>query len=185
MAEKRYLSCRCHHNRLPRLKMIRWRRWTVLLFFFWTSDHLSCRCCRHHDLACPIQIEPGETKHGLFNYRYHTVGDFCTLYTWEFVSSEKNDAIYPSGDALLMWRPVPLLLEDGGQPGLRHRRQLLLQRRQHKMLRVQDGGGGISLACGRVFTFLCHQVCEERNWWGVCLKRGQRAKAVWRQPVTY
>ena len=30
-----------------------------------------------------------------------------------------------------------------------------------------------------------YQVCEERNWWGVCLKRGQRAKAVWRQPVTY
>merc|ERR1712130_989658 len=31
------------------------------------------RCCRHHDLACPIQIEPGETKHGLWNHRYHTV----------------------------------------------------------------------------------------------------------------
>ena len=33
----------------------------------------TSRCCRHHDLACPIQIEPGETKHGLWNHRYHTV----------------------------------------------------------------------------------------------------------------
>ena len=29
------------------------------------------------------------------------------------------------------------------------------------------------------------KVCEKRNWWGVCLKRGQRAKAVWRQPVAF
>ena len=37
------------------------------------SQLKTSRCCRHHDLACPIQIEPGETKHGLWNHRYHTV----------------------------------------------------------------------------------------------------------------
>ena len=29
------------------------------------------------------------------------------------------------------------------------------------------------------------EVCEKRNWWGVCLKRVKQAKAVWRQPVAY
>merc|ERR1712198_503008 len=27
------------------------------------------RCCRHHDLACPISIESGKTKYGLTNGR--------------------------------------------------------------------------------------------------------------------
>ena len=31
------------------------------------------RCCRHHDLGCPISIEPGQTKYGLTNVRIHTV----------------------------------------------------------------------------------------------------------------
>ena len=31
------------------------------------------RCCRHHDLGCPISIEPGATEYGLTNPRIHTV----------------------------------------------------------------------------------------------------------------
>eukprot|EP00092_Neocalanus_flemingeri_P025879 GFUD01028046.1.p1 GENE.GFUD01028046.1~~GFUD01028046.1.p1 ORF type:complete len:216 (+),score=53.79 GFUD01028046.1:43-690(+) len=31
------------------------------------------RCCRHHDLGCPISIEPGQTRYGLTNVRIHTV----------------------------------------------------------------------------------------------------------------
>ena len=31
------------------------------------------RCCRQHDLGCPLSIEPGEEKWGLTNTRYHTV----------------------------------------------------------------------------------------------------------------
>merc|ERR1712183_555557 len=31
------------------------------------------RCCRHHDLGCPISIEPGQTKYGLTNVRIRTV----------------------------------------------------------------------------------------------------------------
>ena len=31
------------------------------------------RCCRHHDLGCPISIEPGQTKYSLTNVRIHTV----------------------------------------------------------------------------------------------------------------
>ena len=31
------------------------------------------RCCRHHDLACPISIGPGQTLYGLTNVRIHTV----------------------------------------------------------------------------------------------------------------
>jgi len=31
------------------------------------------RCCRHHDLGCPLSIEPSETKWGLTNVRPHTV----------------------------------------------------------------------------------------------------------------
>jgi len=31
------------------------------------------RCCRQHDLGCPISIQPGETKFGLTNIRVHTV----------------------------------------------------------------------------------------------------------------
>ena len=31
------------------------------------------RCCRQHDLGCPISIEPGMTKYGLTNVRFHTV----------------------------------------------------------------------------------------------------------------
>ena len=34
---------------------------------------LWCRCCRHHDLGCPISIEPGQTRYGLTNVRIHTV----------------------------------------------------------------------------------------------------------------
>ena len=31
------------------------------------------RCCRHHDLGCPVSINAGETKYGLTNMRIHTV----------------------------------------------------------------------------------------------------------------
>jgi len=31
------------------------------------------RCCRHHDLGCPLSIEPGVTKWGLSNVRVHAV----------------------------------------------------------------------------------------------------------------
>eukprot|EP00091_Calanus_sinicus_P015923 TRINITY_DN3499_c0_g1_i4.p1 TRINITY_DN3499_c0_g1~~TRINITY_DN3499_c0_g1_i4.p1 ORF type:complete len:131 (-),score=17.85 TRINITY_DN3499_c0_g1_i4:331-723(-) len=31
------------------------------------------RCCRHHDLGCPISIEPGQTRYSLTNVRIHTV----------------------------------------------------------------------------------------------------------------
>ena len=31
------------------------------------------RCCRHHDLGCPISIEAGQTRYGLTNLRIHTV----------------------------------------------------------------------------------------------------------------
>ena len=31
------------------------------------------RCCRQHDLGCPLSIEPGEVKWGLSNNRVHTV----------------------------------------------------------------------------------------------------------------
>ena len=31
------------------------------------------RCCRQHDLGCPISIEPGQTEYGLTNVRFHTV----------------------------------------------------------------------------------------------------------------
>jgi len=31
------------------------------------------RCCRQHDLGCSISIQPGETKYGLTNMRFHTV----------------------------------------------------------------------------------------------------------------
>ena len=31
------------------------------------------RCCRQHDLGCPISIEPGMTEYGLTNVRFHTV----------------------------------------------------------------------------------------------------------------
>jgi len=31
------------------------------------------RCCRHHDLGCPLSLEPGSTRWGLTNVRPHTV----------------------------------------------------------------------------------------------------------------
>ena len=31
------------------------------------------RCCRHHDLGCPLSLEPGQTEYGLFNHLHHTV----------------------------------------------------------------------------------------------------------------
>jgi len=33
----------------------------------------SDRCCRHHDLVCPLSINPGETMYGLLNDKFHTV----------------------------------------------------------------------------------------------------------------
>merc|ERR1740131_769535 len=30
------------------------------------------RCCRQHDLGCPLSIEPDETKYGLHNTRFYT-----------------------------------------------------------------------------------------------------------------
>merc|ERR1712108_103075 len=94
---------------------IGWRTDTVQQFGGYAGTD---RCCRHHDLACPIQIEPGETKHGLWNHRYHTV---------------------------------------------------------------------MHCSCDDRFRscFKLEEVCEKRNWWGVCLKRVERAKAVWRQPAAY
>lgn len=31
------------------------------------------RCCRQHDLGCDDSIQPGQTKYGLTNMRFHTV----------------------------------------------------------------------------------------------------------------
>ena len=31
------------------------------------------RCCRHHDLGCPLSISPGVTEYGLTNTRFHDV----------------------------------------------------------------------------------------------------------------
>jgi len=58
--------------RMPGTKWcgIGWRTDTVMQFGGYARLD---RCCRHHDLACPISIDPGETKHGLKNFRYHTV----------------------------------------------------------------------------------------------------------------
>jgi len=47
----------------------------------WRTDSLyklggytsADRCCRQHDLGCPISIQPAETKYGLTNIRVHTV----------------------------------------------------------------------------------------------------------------
>ena len=47
----------------------------------WRVDHAlsmggyagADRCCRHHDLGCPLSIEPGATEYGLTNTRIHTV----------------------------------------------------------------------------------------------------------------
>ena len=33
----------------------------------------SDRCCRHHDLVCPLSINPGETLYGLLNDKFHAV----------------------------------------------------------------------------------------------------------------
>jgi len=33
----------------------------------------SDRCCRHHDLVCPLSINPGETMYGLLNDKFHAV----------------------------------------------------------------------------------------------------------------
>ena len=127
----------------------------------------TSRCCRHHNLVCPIQIEPGETKHGLWNHRYHTVSraEF-SLANNPFFSAEKTskssgvptNQLLP-GDALLLRRSVPILLEDGRQPSLLHRWQLLLQRWKHEMLRLQDGGGKkLELHMFLAFTHLHLQI---------------------------
>jgi len=31
------------------------------------------RCCREHDMGCDVSIQPGQTKFGLTNVRFHTV----------------------------------------------------------------------------------------------------------------
>merc|ERR1711962_1189605 len=39
----------------------------------------SDRCCRHHDLVCPLSINPGETMYGLLNDKFHAVMH-CNLF---------------------------------------------------------------------------------------------------------
>jgi len=129
--------------RMPGTKWcgIGWRTDTVQQFGGYAGTD---RCCRHHDLACPIQIEPGETKHGLWNHRYHTV-------------------MHCSCDD-------------------RFRSCLKMVDSQASAI---VGNFFFNVGNTRCFVFKMEEVCEKRNWWGVCLKMGQRAKAVWRQPVAY
>lgn len=129
--------------RMPGTKWcgIGWRTDTVQQFGGYAGTD---RCCRHHDLACPIQIEPGETKHGLWNHRYHTVMhcscDDRFRSCLKMVDSQASSVV---------------------------------------------GNFFFNVGNTKCFVFKMEEVCEKRNWWGVCLKRGQRAKAVWRQPVAY
>merc|ERR1712130_989242 len=129
--------------RMPGTKWcgIGWRADTVQQFGGYAGTD---RCCRHHDLACPIQIEPGETKHGLWNHRYHTV-------------------MHCSCDD-------------------RFRSCLKMVDSQASSL---VGNFFFNVGNTKCFVFKMEEVCEKRNWWGVCLKKGRRAKAVWRQPVAY
>merc|ERR1712130_1086818 len=129
--------------RMPGTKWcgIGWRTDTVQQFGGYAGTD---RCCRHHDLACPIQIEPGETKHGLWNHRYHTV-------------------MHCSCDD-------------------RFRSCLKMVDSQASSL---VGNFFFNVGNTKCFVFKMEEVCEKRNWWGVCLKKGRRAKAVWRQPVAY
>jgi len=129
--------------RMPGTKWcgIGWRTDTVQQFGGYAGTD---RCCRHHDLACPISIDPGETKHGLWNHRYHTV-------------------MHCSCDD-------------------RFRSCLKLVDSQASSI---VGNFFFNVGNTKCFVFKMEEVCEKRNWWGVCLKRVQRAKAVWRQPVAY
>jgi len=129
--------------RMPGTKWcgIGWRTDTVQQFGGYAGTD---RCCRHHDLACPIQIEPGETKHGLWNHRYHTVMhcscDDRFRSCLKMVDSQASSVV---------------------------------------------GNFFFNVGNTKCFVFKMEEVCEKRNWWGVCLKKGLRAKAVWRQPVAY
>ena len=57
------------------------------------------------------------------------------------IAQEPPLMVFFLGDALLLRRSVPILLEDGRQPGLLPCWQLLLQCWKHQMLCLQDGGG--------------------------------------------
>ena len=35
------------------------------------------KCCRQHDLGCPAWIPSGQTRYGLYNYKYYTM-NHCT-----------------------------------------------------------------------------------------------------------
>ena len=35
------------------------------------------KCCRQHDLGCPYSIAAGETKYGLYNFKFYTISH-CT-----------------------------------------------------------------------------------------------------------
>ena len=45
----------------------------MILIISTNKDYYYYRCCRHHDLGCPLSIEPGATEYGLTNERIHTV----------------------------------------------------------------------------------------------------------------
>jgi len=58
-----------------RMPGTRWcgKGWRTASFYKLDGYSSADRCCRQHDLGCSISIQPGETKYGLTNMRFHTV----------------------------------------------------------------------------------------------------------------
>ena len=42
------------------------------------------KCCRQHDLGCPYSIAAGETKYGLYNFKFYTISHCTCDERWDF-----------------------------------------------------------------------------------------------------
>ena len=119
------------------------------------------RCCRHHDLACPISIEPGKTMYGLTNVRIHTVMHCsCDERFRSCLKMAGTQAADIVGNLFFNTINIPCFVFD--------------KEKVHKywIINVQK----------MTESF---QVCSLRNWWGSCIEEEEKITAVWRKPLPY
>ena len=113
------------------------------------------RCCRHHDLGCPISIEPGQTKYGLTNVKIHTVMHCsCDERFRSCLKMARTQAADIVGNLFFNTINIPCFVFSKEKVTTKQSLQALP-------------------------TLLLTQVCSARNWWGHCTEVEERHTVVW------
>ena len=133
------------------------------------------RCCRHHDLGCPLSIPPGETRYSLYNSRYHTVMHCRCDYRQHGEKTNSSKLIFFSRFHSCLKSAQTQIADITGNVFFNIGNTHCFEFEQNEVKQK------IFLGL-LIFLF---QICTSYSWWGQCRKKKKKPQAVWRKPRRY